>query len=245
MKRIATLTATGVFLVVGAFSALTLLTDPRFADSAGYDFHIYRDAAERWLGGGPFYYPEQFAGPYVTLSGHIMYPPPTLLLFVPFVWLPAIFWWAIPIAIVAAAVWRLRPTMWAWPLMAACLGWPYSVELLYTGNPLLWIVAAMALATRWPAASVLILLKPSLAPFALLGVRHRSWWIALGAFALVSSAFLPMWGDWLRVVLNARGPFSGPLYSVKDLPFMAFPLLAWVASRRSHRFSLITSAEKN
>lgn len=233
LRRIAPLVATGVLLVMAAYSSVTLLTDPRFAALAGSDFAIYRDAAARWLHGGFFYYPEQVAGPYDTLLGHVMYPPPTLLLFLPFTVLPAVLWWAVPIGIVAWRVWALRPSPWGWAGIAACLAWPMTVELVYTGNPLLWIVAALALATRWRWVSVLILAKPSLLPFALFGVRHRRWWLALGATVIVSALFLPMWPDWIRAVLNARGPFSGPLYSLKDVPMVAIPLLAWGARART------------
>jgi hypothetical protein len=34
------------------------------------------DATRRWLGGGPFYLPEQVAGPYFLDWGAILYPPP-------------------------------------------------------------------------------------------------------------------------------------------------------------------------
>jgi hypothetical protein len=139
----------------------------------------------------------------------------------------------VPLAIIAWRVWALRPSPWAWVGIAACLAWPMTVELVYTGNPLLWIVAALALATRWPWMSVLILLKPSLFPFALFGMRARRWWLALGASAIVAALFLPMWPDWIRTVLNARGPSSGPLYSLKDVPTMAIPLLAWVGRART------------
>ena len=47
------------------------------------------------------------------------------------------------------------------------------------------------------AASVLVFLKPTLAPFAFFGANRRSWWVALGALGLVSLLFLPMWLDYL------------------------------------------------
>lgn len=222
---------TGVLLIMAAYSASLLLTEPRFG-APGSDFGIYRDAATRWLHGGFFYYPEQLAGPYVALGGHVMYPPPTLLLFAPFTVLPAFLWWALPVGIVVWRVVTLRPSAWGWAGIAACLAWPMGLEMIYTGNPVIWVVAALALATRWPWVSVLVFAKPSLFPFAFVGARHRSWWLALGACALISGLFLPMWPDWIAAVLNARGQFSGPLYSLRDVPLLLVPLVAWAARPR-------------
>jgi hypothetical protein len=233
LGRMAPAVATGVLLVMAANNAVTLLTDTRFTGSLGLDFTIYRDAAARWLHGGFFYYPEQVAGPYNTLTGHIMYPPPALLLFIPFVVLPALLWWVVPVATIAWRIAALRPSPWAWAGIATCLAWPITAKLVYAGNPLLWIVAALALSTRWRWMSVLVLTKPSLLPFALFGIRGRSWWLALGAVAVVSALFLPMWPDWIRVILNARGPSSGLLYSINDVPMMAIPLVAWAGRART------------
>lgn len=229
--RIALLSLTGSLLILAGYSAVLLATNPRFDDMRGVDHAIYRDAAARWLSGGFFYYPEQVNGLYYTLQGHVLYPPPSLVLFVPFVFLPAVLWWAIPLAIIAWRVYALRPAMWSWPLLAAALAWPVTIELIFTGNPLLWAVAGLALATRWPWVSALVFLKPSLFPFALFGVRTRGWWLATGSLAVVSLAFLPLWPQWIAAVLNARGPSSGLFYSLNDLPWMLIPLVAWWARR--------------
>jgi hypothetical protein len=213
--------------VVGAFTLSILFTSPAYAPLAGYDFETYRAAAERWLAGGFFYYPEQIAGPYTVILGHVLYPPVGLLLFIPFTVLPAVLWWAVPLGIIAWRVIDLRPSRWGWVAILALVCWPFSVELGFTGNPTIWITALLALATRWPWVSALVLLKPSLFPFALAGIRTRAWWVALGAFAVASLLFLPMWADWIRVVVNARGVFSGLLYSVKDLTWMLVPVVAW------------------
>ena len=54
----------------------------------GVDRGIYRDAAQRWVGGGFFYYPEQIGGPYEIVQGHILYPPVALAWLVPSAYLP-------------------------------------------------------------------------------------------------------------------------------------------------------------
>lgn len=229
MRRVAPRVATGALLVVAAFGAVVILADPRYFGAVGIDFTLYQEAAARWLHGGSFYAPERLAGPYLVVEGHVMYPPPALLLFLPFTVLPAVLWWAVPLGIIVWRVAALRPSPWGWAGVAACLAWPITFDLVWTGNPALWIAAAMALATRWPWVSALILAKPSLFPFALFGVRDRRWWMALGTGVLVSTLFLPMWADWVRVILNARGTFSGPFYSLKDVPLMLVPLVAWLA----------------
>lgn len=222
----------GVFVGVGAYGAWLLLTSPRFAGGLGFDFGIYRDAAGRWLTNGQFYTPSQILGPYAATEGAVLYPPVALLLFLPFTVLPGVLWWAIPLAITAWRVVALRPSAWGWLAITALACWPYDVEFVFTGNPTIWIVAIVALATRWSWMSAFVLLKPSLVPFALAGARTFKWWLALAVFGLVSLVFLPMWADWIRVVLNARGPFSGPLYSLKDLPIMLLPIAAWVTRSR-------------
>ena len=65
------------------------------------DYQLYMDAARSWLADGTFYLPYQLAGPYLVTAGDVLYPPYSLVLFVPFTFLPAILWWAVPIAITA------------------------------------------------------------------------------------------------------------------------------------------------
>lgn len=230
LSRVLPRVLSGVFLLVGAYTLWILFhsTDYVF----GLDFGIYRAAAARWLSGGFYFYPEQLAGPYQVISGHVLYPPVALLLFIPFTVLPAVLWWVIPLGTIAACIYRLRPSPWGVAGTLGLLCWPYSVELAFTGNPTIWIVALLALSTRWSWVSAFVLTKPSLAPFALAGARSRAWWGALAVFLLACLAFAPMWGDWFRAITNARGPFSGLLYSVKDLPWMLIPSVAWISGSR-------------
>jgi hypothetical protein len=225
------LTLIGVSAVVAAYCVFIILTRSQLPP--GFDFAIYHDGAARWLAGGPFYDPAQMA-PYEVIAGSVLYPPVALVLFVPFVFLPGVLWWAIPIGIVAWHVCRMRPGLWGWVGISLCLADPQTIQLIQAGNPVMWIAAAFALSFRWPWVGVFVLLKPSLFPFALGGIRTREWWVALGVLALVSLVFLPMWVDWVRVVLNARGPLSGLLYSLKDVPMMLIPLIAWWARPSSH-----------
>jgi hypothetical protein len=203
----------------------------------GVDFQLYRDVTMRWLAGGPFFEPYQVAGPYDIRAGDVLYPPVALWLFVPFAAAPAlvaaILWWAVPLVATAAAVGRLRPRPWTWPVLALCLSNPTTLLKIWTGNPVIWSMAAMALAVIGPTrfAAPFVLLKPSLAPFALFGLGRRSWWAGLAILVLLSLPFGGLWGDWVASVLNSRG--GGLLYSALEIPMLALPLVAWLGRTRA------------
>jgi hypothetical protein len=201
----------------------------------GVDIALYREAAARWFAGGPFYDPRQLSGPYDVAHGDILYPPVGLWLFVPIALLPTIpallLWWGIPAAVTTWAIARLRPRPAVWPLLALCLAWPTTPLKTWTGNPVIWSVAAMALATVWRGAAPFSLLKPSLFPFALFGAGQRAWWVGLAVFVVLCLPFGWMWADWVKTVVNSRG--GGLLYSILEAPMLVLPLVAWVGRRSS------------
>src|ERR1035437_5023811 len=80
--------------------------------NVGVDYRIYMDATTRWLSGGSYFLPRQLAGPYRLQMADFFSPPVALWLFAPFTHLPAVLWWAVPIAITAAALEHLRPPSW-------------------------------------------------------------------------------------------------------------------------------------
>ena len=196
---------------------------------------LYANAARDWLAGRGFYESYQLAGPYVIRSGDILYPPPMLLVFAPLASLPeaigAFLYYAIPLGITAAVVIWLRPTIVGWPAILFCLWWPTTIVVIAGGNPGIWLMAFMALGCAWRPLSVLILLKPTLAPFAFFGANRRSWWVALAVLGLISMAFLPLWLDFFRASVNARGG-GGIFYSIGQAPMLLLPLAAWATSRR-------------
>jgi hypothetical protein len=225
--------STAIVLSVAVFAipvAFVLVVPHALEQPFGVDFRLYRDVAARWLVGGPYLEPYQLAGPYDIRAGDILYPPLGLLLFVPFAVLPLVIawplWWAVPLGATAWAVWRLRPQPAVWPLIALCAAWPTTLLKTWTGNPVIWCVGALALGTVWYWPSVFVLLKPSLAPFALFGANRRSWWLALGGLVLVSLPFGSLWVDWLASVVNSRG--GGLLYSALEIPMLLLPLVAWL-----------------
>lgn len=194
----------------------------------GRDFGLYLEATARWMHGGSFYEPWQLSGPYDAAWGQVFYPPWTLLLLVPGTILWPL-WFAIPPVITAWVVWRHRPSMWAWIVIAALVVWFPGVVLPYwAGTPTTWVVMFLALGTRWPWLSALVLLKPSVFPFAAFGIRDRRWWFAAASLGVIALLMWPMTLDWLHAIINARGPYSGLLYSIGDIPLMVVPVIAWL-----------------
>jgi hypothetical protein len=230
-RRVALALSALVFVLPVAF--VLAIPDP-LEQPLGVDFELYRTVAARWLAGGPYMEPYQLAGPYEITAGDVLYPPVALVLFVPFAVMAAplawALWWALPIASVGWAIRTLRPRPVAWPLIALCVAWPTTLLKTWTGNPVIWSVAALSLGVLYAWPSVAVLLKPSLAPFALFGARHRSWWLALAVFIAVALPFGTLWIDWLTAVRNASG--GGILYSVLEIPMLAIPLIVWAGRTR-------------
>jgi hypothetical protein len=196
----------------------------------GDDYRIYMDATARWLNGGSYFLPRQLAGPYQIEMGDVMYPPVALCLFVPALVLPAVFWWAVPTTVSAAAFRRLRPPAWAVAISLVIFVYPKNLATVFDGNPGMYVFAALAAAAAWGTPASLALFKPSLFPLALVGIRSRTWWYGFAALVLLSLPLLPLTLTWLRVVLDARP--GGPTYSLMDAPACAVPLLWWFSSGR-------------
>jgi hypothetical protein len=192
------------------------------------DLLIYRDATRRLLSGGSWYLEHQVTGQYSITHGDVLYPPVAAWFFAPWLVLPPWTFTAIPAALLLWWVARTRPRPWAWPLLTLAATYPITLLYVVFANPSIWAAAFVAMGLRYGWPGVLVLLKPSLAPFAAVGMWTRGWWIAL---ALLAAACLPVLGPTLeypRVVLNGKG--GGLLYSLASLPVMLLPLIAWAAS---------------
>jgi hypothetical protein len=209
----------------------------------GIDYRQYAAATERYLSGASFYQPWQLVGTYEISTDAVtdintipvLYPPTTLILLIPGMLLPAAVWWTVPIAFLTWHVWECKPRLAAWILIVLLLSYQNTIWLIASGNPVMWIAAAVAAGTRWHWPAVFALLKPTLAPFALIGIRHRSWWVAALALVVISLLFLSLWDDYITAVMNARDGRSGLLYSIGDVPLMLIPLVAWAGRRRAGR----------
>jgi hypothetical protein len=195
------------------------------SERVAIDYRTYIPAAQSWLDGDGFYRSWQLAGPYELVNPAVMYPPTALVLFVPAVFLPPLGWWLVPAALTVIGLWGARPPTWRWPFIAICLLYPNTLWLVLSGNPDIWAVAFLALATRWPASSAWIVLKPTLAPLAVLGMRTTRWWIFVALLALLSAAPILMWRDYVVVLMYARGDRATLLWVVYEIPLLAIPLL--------------------
>ena len=197
------------------------------------DWSVNMDAAQRWLTTGTYFLPRQLNGPYEHLNMDVMYPPAALYLFVPFSFLPRLAWFVVPLGIMAAALWRLRPAVWGWAVIGVLFCYdPVAIMELTSGNPLLWAMAALFASVAFDTPASFVLLKPTLLPVALFGIWRRSWWLGLALLVLLSLPMLALDITWLRVALDARQPF-GLLYSLHEMPCAAIPLVAWLASAHS------------
>lgn len=224
--------AAGIFIALLAVTWISAIPRANEIPWAA-DFDTYMSATRRFVAGGDPYLPFQLAGPYRVdlVNTPILYPPTAFLLFVPFTLLPPIIWWLIPVGTtVLVTAWH-RPKAVAWPAIAACAWFPSTSHMVVTGNPGLWAVAALSLGTRYGWPSVGVLMKPSLAPFALVGITGRRWWVALLVAAAVSLPLLPLWTQYVSVLRNAQAN-NGVLYSVDQIPAMLMVVAAWIGSSR-------------
>jgi hypothetical protein len=231
--RFALVVLTGVIVAIACGVAALTWDTVASANRIGADFQLYLDASRSTLSGGELYPAHQLAGPYLVADGDILYPPPILLLMLPFTILPTVLFWIVPLAILAACVVHHRPAVWSWPILALGFAYPVTSLKIVHGNPTMWIVAAIALGTVTAGPAVLVLLKPTLAPFALIGLNRARWWLALGIAVVVAALFAPLWPDYITILANARG--RGILYSLDEVPFATVPVVALLASQGFHR----------
>jgi len=235
--------ALAIVLVAMAVVAPVLVIALTGTDRLGIDYRQYMEATRRWLDGGSFYQPWQLTGPYLippvpvtNLSElPVLYPPYALGLFVPAAIVPAFLWWLVPMAIIVWHVADARPRPWAWLALGLLIAYPNTAWLVLSGNPVVWAAAALAGALRvgWPGA--LVLIKPTLLPFAVAGIRTRGWYVSLAAIGIVSVALASMWADYITVLMNARGG-AGLLYSLADVPLMLIPVMAWIGRAERVQF---------
>jgi hypothetical protein len=234
--RLVALVLTGVILVVGAWEFAFLWPYIDSQHAIGTDLAFYRAIGERWLDTGQFYLPHQLAGPYtIATDVDVLYPPIAIPLMVALRWLPFPLWWLIPLGVIGVVMVRLRPALWTWPLLAFCLVWPRNLSDLIYGNSNMWVIAAVAGGILWGWPAVFVALKPSLGPFALVGIRRRSWWIAAVGIGVASLFVLSLWRDYFTAIGNSDAEWY---WSLEDVVPMSAPLIAWLGRRNGGFASL-------
>lgn len=227
--------ASVVLLVLLAFETAYLVRY-YFASGIPYvpaianDQQFYRAVGAQWLADGSYLHPSQLQGPYDQVPGiTVLYPPTALFLFVPAALLPEILWWIVPMALTTFALYRLRPAPWTWVVMLVLLMWPRAIGAYLTGNTDMWAVAFIALGIQFGWPSVLLVVKPLYLPFALVGIRHRSFWLAGAGLGVVSLPMLPLWFDYLRSMMDMRVDAT---YWAASIPLLSIPLVAWAGRTR-------------
>jgi hypothetical protein len=230
VRRAAYLRITLLGVALGLLLTSVVVAVSTRGHEVGMDFWFYRDIGVRWVADGTYYLPHQLTGQPYALSPmvDVLYPPAALVLFVPFVWLPAVLWWVIPLGIVAYIVWAYRPSPWAWVVIAFLVAWPRTFGAVLFGNTDMWVSAGVAAGLRWGWPAALIVVKPTFLPLALVGVRHRSTWIVGAVLAVVS---LPLLSDYITSMVNLR--VDGFAYAAVSLPFALIPLVAWASRAAS------------
>lgn len=228
--RIALLAVTGVLLLgfVLEFAWLWGYIDSQGAIDA--DRVYYAVVGQRWLETGELYTARQLEGPYVVMPNvDNLYPPTAIPFLVATVFLPALLYYLIPLGATAGLVAWWRPYAWTWPILALLLAWPRGISNIIYGNSDIWIQGAVAggLLVGWPA--LLILMKPSVLPFAVAGARHRSFWVGLVVVALASLLVLDLWAQYVVAIGNADAEWY---YSLEDTPPYFLPIVAWLGRHR-------------
>jgi hypothetical protein len=218
-------------LLVGAAAMLAVFWKANAAH-AGEDLVHYLDGVRRWWATGSPYLPNEIAGDFDYEPETFLHPPVSVLFFAPWLVLHPILWWAVPIAITTALVVAWRPAPWTWPLIAFGLCQPQLHQALLWGNTNLWLTAALAVALIGGPWAALFLVKPSLGLLAIVGMRRRSWWVAVVVIALLCVPFGMLWIDWANVILNSP---ADPTYGLRNLPWVLIPVIAWAGRQREIR----------
>lgn len=212
----------------------------------GLDFDHYIAAARRWIEVGTPYLPHEVAGRFEFSDLTFLHPPIALALFTPFLVLPPILFWLLPVLGTTAIVATWQPARWTWPIMALQLNWPRLGGAVIVGNTDLWVAFFIAAGLRFGWPVLLLVVKPSIAPFAIVdfvallradAVPVRRWREIAAAAAilvLVAVPFGRLWLDWLAVVRHSP---ADPLYSIAAVPWLTIPVVAWMGRRRYRRRS--------
>ena len=227
--RIALLTVTGALVVAFVLELIWLWGYVDSQDAIDVDRVYYASVGQRWLDSGEFYTARQLDGPYVVLPNvDNLYPPTAIPFMVAAVMLPALLYYLIPLGTTALLVAWWRPAAWTWPLLALLLAWPRGVSNIIYGNSDIWIQAAIGggLLVGFPA--LLVLMKPSVLPFAAAGIRHRSFWVGLALAALASLLVLDLWQQYFVAIGNSDAEWY---YSLEDTPPYFLPIVAWLGRR--------------
>jgi hypothetical protein len=204
--------ALALWFAYNAWTALEGVTWewPAHLDTVGVDGELYRRAAATWLGGGDPWTAYTATNTWPATGGHIQElftgPPPTVLAFVPFVWIPesvfVVGWLALTFAAAVYTIRRLRlPLYW--------LLFPPMVTGVVSGNPHVVCLALLLCGSNWLRA----LAAPMKAYAAIPMVVERQWRaLAILTVAGIASVILfwPLWSRYFGEAAGIQAWISGP-----------------------------------
>jgi hypothetical protein len=168
-----------VLLVLFGLVSLRLIVPPLLVGLPfGWDAVVYTEAARAWFGGGDPWHTSGYA---IAFGA----PPPSLLPYMPFVWLPnpvvSISWVGIAAASAFYSIRRLRMPLW-WLVFP-----PVSLGII-AGSSALLVLALLVGGGVVPRAAGVVARAYAAVPLVILG-QWRPLILAAGAIALT----LPMW----------------------------------------------------
>ena len=135
-------------------------------------------------------------------------------LFAAFLVVPIVLWWAIPIAgmVARSSVGIVaRPSATRRHRLLRLVS--RNLRQAVTATPSCGSRSLPSSPRAGPFAGPWVLLKPSVFPFAAIGITHRAWWISVASSMLLLFVIaLPLTLDWIRALLNSSNP-GGLLYS--------------------------------
>jgi hypothetical protein len=178
---------------------------PNHMDTIGVDGRLYYRAASTWLAGGDPWtaYTTTNTWPPGGSQVHFLFtgPPPTVLAFAPFAWIPetpfVIGWFGVSIAAAVYTLRRLQLPVW-WILC------PPMMQGLLVANPQVVCLALLLAGSDWLRA--LAAPMKAYAVIAMVGLRQ---WRALGILTVAGGASVVVfWPLWARYAADFRGTSS-------------------------------------
>ena len=183
---------------------------PAHLDTVGVDGDLYYRAARVWVSGGDPWTAYTATNTWPVTGAHIHElfagPPPTVLAFVPFVWVPeyifVVGWMALTIAAAVYTIRRLRlPIYW--------LLFPPMVTGIVAGNPHVVCLAMLLCGWDWVRA-----LAAPMKAYAVIPMVTERQWRALAILAIAGGlsvvAFWPLWSQYLREAGGIQTWMTGP-----------------------------------
>jgi hypothetical protein len=169
---------------------------PYHLDMVGFDARIYLHATQTWLAGGDpwtsYVSQHSWAAGAPDARYYFTGPPPTVLAFAPFSWLPdgafTFGWMALTIGAAFYTLRRLRLPFW-WVMF------PPMTQAVFVGNP-----HVVCLALLLSGSNALMALSPAVKAYAVLPMIGQRHWRALGMLAIAGALslviFWPLWAQY-------------------------------------------------